>query len=191
MADTIPYIVMAFASPSKDLQFMEVEELQLTRKFNNIKAQKGDFDFFSIREATGQDIIESFTALRNRKPCVFHYSGHSDGVVLNWQDKETPSLFELSKILDNDYIKIVFLNGCSTKGFVEGILEKTKVKAVIATRLPVNDEIAKEISLAFYTHFIIERYSLQESFDNLLKRTKFTQACVDVKGSNTREIGWD
>ena len=46
-------------------------------------------------------------------------------------------------------MKVVFLNGCSTRPQVKYLLE-SNVPAVIATARPIDDTIARKLSVAFY-----------------------------------------
>jgi hypothetical protein len=60
-------------------------------------------------------------------------------------------------------LKLVFLNGCSTKGQVEALLSRG-VPIVIATSAPVNDQKAGQFSTAFFKS-LNNQSTIKEAFD--------------------------
>ena len=94
------------------------------------------------------------TVLRYRERlAVFHYGGHANGTGL---DLETPTGNSvahdrgLAQLLgEAPCLKLVFLNGCATRGQVATLLA-AGVRAVIATSVPIQDTMATEFAEQFY-----------------------------------------
>jgi hypothetical protein len=83
-------------------------------------------------------------------------------------------------------LKLVFLNGCSTKGQVE-LLFAAGVKAVIATSRPINDPKAKDFAVAFYEALANKR-TIKRAFD-LAKGVLEAKYKVTPAITSTRAIG--
>jgi CHAT domain len=98
---------------------------------------------------------------------IFHYGGHAgahhlvletpDGHAMDAGAKGLAGMMGLQKNL-----QLVFLNGCATKGQVDALLQ-AGVKAVIATSVPVNDQMACEFAEQFY-HFLASGNSIANAF---------------------------
>jgi CHAT domain len=80
---------------------------------------------------------------------IFHYGGHagSDEILLEDAEASEKGLAQLLGQQKN--LKLVFLNGCSTKGQVDTLFA-AGVKAVIATSASINDNKAKDFAISFY-----------------------------------------
>ncbi|MCP4156502.1 MAG: CHAT domain-containing protein, partial [bacterium] len=77
-------------------------------------------------------------------------------------------------------LKLVFLNGCATKKQVVGLLREG-VNAVIATSVPIEDEMATRFAMRFYKN-MARQDTIDEAFEN---------ACSEAKtyeGGSKREI---
>ncbi len=83
---------------------------------------------------------------------ILHFSGHADSLHIHLENGEY-NIANLSQLLqDAPKLKLVVLNGCSTKGMVDAFLA-VGVKAVIATSVEVQDKAAAIFSEAFYESF--------------------------------------
>lgn len=105
---------------------------------------------------------------------VFHYSGHADiddlGSYLGISDGAlSEERFWL--LFSGKKPDLVFLNGCSTNGFVNQLLQKG-VKAVIATATPVGDETATLFATAFYSALTNKGCKLLTAFDLALGKLR-------------------
>lgn len=103
--------------------------------------------FITIGDITAN--LERF----NTKICLFHYSGHADSNSLLLEGQEANSIGIAQLLTQCPNLKLVILNGCSTKGQVEALLNEkgeTGVPVVIATARPVNDLLATEFAKSFY-----------------------------------------
>ena len=84
---------------------------------------------------------------------IFHFGGHADGdrLLLQSAFEPRPAYAEgLATLLGQQRgLKLVFLNGCSTRPQVKRLLD-AGVPAVIATARPIDDRVATEFAVAFY-----------------------------------------
>ena len=86
---------------------------------------------------------------------VFHFGGHANGYQLLLESREravaAADAAGFSKFLaEQKGLRLVFLNGCSTKAQVQGLLE-AGVEAVLATSSAIDDAVAMDFSDRFYT----------------------------------------
>lgn len=101
---------------------------------------------------------------------VFHFGGHAGPSVLQLNQDEFTAKVVFAKGI-SDFIekfcrniKLVFLNGCSTEDQASYFLDRG-VSAVIATEMPVKDEVASCFAERFYTFFLKNNLSLRDAFD--------------------------
>ncbi len=143
-------ILMAFADHDQDhLPMLKTESEALEVIFREIDDRRS-VRLVNIEDATIETLHN--TLRDEERTVIFHYSGHADPESIRLKDGKgyieglAPMLGRLKNL------KLVFLNGCATKGQVKDLLDQ-KVKAVIATRVPVDDSTAYEFSKAFYESF--------------------------------------
>lgn len=98
---------------------------------------------------------------------LFHYAGHASGTKLEFagQDAHAQGLADFFR--DYPKLKLVFLNGCSTRAQVEGLFA-AGVKAVIATSVEISDQRAKDFALEFYRVFELG-YDLQSAYNHAVQ----------------------
>lgn len=99
---------------------------------------------------------------------IFHFSGHADGKgihVQNNEGKNQPVFAKgFAKYMGRQTgVKLVFLNGCSTRQQVEAF-HNTGIPAVIATDKPIQDNVAKAFAENFYRSLVHGR-CIQEAFE--------------------------
>ena len=80
---------------------------------------------------------------------IFHYGGHAGGDELHLEGAEANEKGLAQLLGQQKNLKLVFLNGCSTKGQVDTLFA-AGVKAVIATSASINDDKAKDFAISFY-----------------------------------------
>lgn len=80
---------------------------------------------------------------------IFHYGGHAQASGLEFEDQEGLLEGVAQHLSQQKQLKLVFLNGCSTKALVERILQ-LGASAVIGTYSPVEDEKATVFAGYFY-----------------------------------------
>lgn len=121
--------------------------------------------------ATPEKIIAKLHSFR-REIVFFGYSGHAGGdlLVTEGSDARAEGIAHLLGLCPN--LKVVMLNGCATEGQVETLLEKG-IPAVIATHVPVGDELAKD--------FAIELFRALRGGDSLEAAFSHAEGAIKVK----------
>jgi len=193
-----PYILLAFANP---LQVPEEYLAALLRESSLVRGYLEPLDLDDvcdlthIPEATIEQIFDRIEGWQRRKDLVlFHYGGHASasGLLLNTAEAGSQKAHAegLARLLGSlPELKLVFLNGCSTKGQVYMLL-KQGVKAVIATSTKVQDRKAVDFADRFYKN-LTEGKSIGESFERaknfLLSKYKHQVLTPD----ESRSMFWD
>ena len=110
-----------------------------------------------------RDIFTDLDKYRN-KLAIFHFAGHAGSNYLQLDDKEANALGLMQRIGREKNLKLVFLNGCSTKANVKTLLE-SGVGAIIATSSSIDDSMAMEFASCFY-HSLASQHTLEIAFNN-------------------------
>lgn len=94
---------------------------------------------------------------------IFLYSGHAerDGLLTDDGDAHAAGIAEL--LSQCPKLQLVILNGCSTKGQVQKLLD-LKVPCVIATSAPIDDQKAADFSIQFFKS-MVNQESIKGAFD--------------------------
>jgi hypothetical protein len=94
----------------------------------------------------------------------FGFSGHAgrDALIAEDAPAHAGGIAHLLGLCPN--LKVVLLNGCSTVGQVNTLLEK-RIPVIIATDSPVNDSLAKDFAVALFGALCEDR-SLSDSFEH-------------------------
>lgn len=172
-----PVIFLTFANDDDNhLALLDSERKQIRDHLMPF-ANQNHFGFFSEPSSTLDDIFKYSNFYKNQIE-VFHYAGHADStqLFLNGQNAFAEGIAEM--LAQQKNLKLVFLNGCSTRAQVEGLLDKG-IPAVIATSVPINDNKACEFSGQFY-HALTQQHNLQQAFQ---------MASAFIKSKDQREIG--
>ncbi|MEZ4883583.1 MAG: CHAT domain-containing protein [Chitinophagales bacterium] len=175
-----PIILLAFAN-----DYFNGEHLHfLVKELDGIKEVCEDtvnaaYEISIIYSATIDKIVKAFRRPANRGRIVaFHYGGHagSGEIMLETfeglqQSTDAKALADYLALQEN--LQLVFLNGCSTKGQVEGLLNAGITK-VIATDRSIEDQLATDFAVAFYQSLI--------GGNNIEVAFKDAKAEFDLKG---------
>lgn len=102
---------------------------------------------------------------------IFHFAGHAGADRIQIKKDAILHVKRLAAMLGirvtqekpNNGIKLVFLNGCSTRAMAEVLFNEGKVKAVIATNTKIGDEVAAKYAISFYEKLAIGR-TLEQAF---------------------------
>lgn len=148
-AQAMDLLYFAFANDSKEylpLLTQEAKAIETVLAPGDLKQQRyrAVFDFSTTRD----ELVNKLTTYGD-DIVLFHFSGHAGSKWLKTQEEITHKKGMASLLGQCKRLKLVFLNGCSTKGQLEDLLN-AGVPAVIATNSPVPDDKAKEISAQFY-----------------------------------------
>lgn len=112
---------------------------------------------------------------------LFHFSGHADqhSMVFTDQAVKGKTLAELLQECKN--LKLVFLNGCSTREHIKRLSEAGVKAAIIATSTPINDRVAKDFSIELY-HKLANQVPLLEAINTVRKKFAVTNADITIEG---------
>ncbi len=156
-------IFLAFANNSKaPLDTLTREDKEVYNLLSP-RALKQQFLIHRDSFATKETLVHNLEQYKNHIR-LFLYSGHAEQHALLTDDGEAHAR-GISELLSQcPKLQLVFLNGCSTKGQVEALLEKG-VPAVIATSAPVNDEKATHFSIRFF-QALVNQSTIREAFDS-------------------------
>jgi hypothetical protein len=155
-------IILAFANQEDEhLGLLKEESNEIRRALRPL--EKRDFIRIEHEESTTSKELAEMLMDNRDLVHIFHYAGHAGNDELLLEDGLAHEQ-GLARILGQQKnLKLVFLNGCSTKGQVDKLFEMG-VKAVIATSTPINDNKAKDFSIAFYKA-LTYKYSIKRAFE--------------------------
>ena len=161
-----PVFLLAFAYDQTQALPEVVNELKTIQR---LLSQTGG-NAEPIWQVTPDDLEERFDTQRNDLR-LFHYSGHAGatGLVLNRGDQASRIVFGTGIARQAGWAKdlrLVFLNGCSTKDQAQVFLDQGAA-AVIATTKPLIDKYAVDFARRFYQSFTRRNglSTLQQAFE--------------------------
>jgi len=182
--DKKPVIVLAFSNDKDNyLQMIVQERKSIFSSLQNLY-DEGILQINKEENTSMDDLFNTFIRYNNQV-CIFHYGGHADGSYLQLEkgagNSELVYANGLAQLLgQEENLKLVFLNGCATKGQVELLLQ-SGVKLVIATSVPINDDMAVDFSGQFYKKLATDA-TVEESFIT-------AKSYIAAKYGEKREIG--
>lgn len=143
-----PLIFLAFANdPDAHLQLLKEESRQLFQALEELD-RKEYIKVYREESAQAKDIFDGFTRYKDRV-AIFHYAGHANGTHLRLESGAGDARGLAQLMGEQENLKLVFLNGCSSKGQVETLFA-AGVKAVIATSVKIEDDKAMAFARQFY-----------------------------------------
>lgn len=161
-----PVIFLAFSNDNDDhLALLDDERRAISDHLIPLESQQY-VQLHTEPSARIKDLSKYITIFKDRI-VIFHYAGHagSKSVFLEEGAADSDGLANLLALQPG--LKLVFLNGCSTKAQVEKLIS-LGIPAVIATSVPVADPAAKDFADTFYKalatdHTIEEAFKLSSS----------------------------
>ena len=111
--------------------------------------------------------IAEFLTLFQDDIALFHYSGHAgrDQLLLSDAEANAAGIAQMLGRCPN--LKLVVLNGCSTKGQVDSLIH-AGIPVVIATSAPVNDRTATQFAISFYQAMADSHRDIGEAFKDAI-----------------------
>jgi CHAT domain/TIR domain len=159
------YILLASSNSSEHpLPTLEDEHRSIKKIFENLAGNPNNN--IHLRDDLNFEVTSLVNTIRNFRDVlrVFHFAGHANGEKLLF-DAENANGEGVAKLLGQaPKLKLVFLNGCATKGHVKRLLE-AGIPAVIATSAKIEDDSANQFSKYFYEDFASKKRTLGVSFD--------------------------
>lgn len=163
MTNHAPVVFLAFANaPDEHLANLKTESRRVYRTLQPLE----DDGQIHVHREESSELGELYQDLlrHDGRIVIFHYGGHADGATLRLEGGEGGGKGLATLLGQQSGLKLVFLNGCATKGHVRRLLD-AGVPAVIATSVKIGDEKALEFSDAFYMA-LAEGRSISDSFDS-------------------------
>ena len=149
---TTPVVLLAFANDRDAYLDMIVRERKAIAKALQEYDDRRYIKVVKEENTAVADIFDLCTHYANRI-AIFHYGGHASGTQLQLEaagQAQMAHAVGLAQLLGQERsLQLVFLNGCATQPQVETLFA-CGVKAVIATAVPINDQIATELAEQFY-----------------------------------------
>jgi len=183
-----PLIFLSFANDADShLDMLKEEAKEVYRALQD----RHDQQHIEVLREESADIEQIFFQLNRygERTTIFHYGGHASGTHLRLEDQDA-NANGLARLLGSlKELKLVFLNGCSTLGQVQKLLE-FGVKAVVATSVPINDSRAREFAVQFY-QALAAGNTLQEAYNQgiALMETRYGEDLRNV--GVVRSLSWD
>ena len=146
-------LFFAFSNSTQDeLPSLSKENMEVYNALSDRDLKKKHFRVRRESSATIPELTNYLIELKNQI-CLFHYSGHAgrDNILLEDQKARSEGIAQILGQCPN--LKLVVLNGCSTKEQVSKLLNEDGeygVPIVIATSRPVQDDLATTFAITFY-----------------------------------------
>lgn len=131
------------------------EEQRHVREAMEAAVEAGLCEVVERSNATIDEVLDVFQDPDYRdRIAVFHFGGHAGGAELLMESAAGEATVAhaggLARFLGGQRgLELVFLNGCSSRGQVQGLLD-AGVPAVVATSEAIDDVVATEFSARFY-----------------------------------------
>lgn len=161
---SLPLLYLSFANnPQHPLAHLTKEAQWIEQALQRV--ENGAFQVKKDEFAT-LDVVAAKLRDFHDRVVLLHYGGHADGRALLLSDDAAAGSEGVATLLQQQkHLKLVFLNGCSTRGQVARLLE-LGIPAVLATATPVGDEVATEVARLFY-EAMAGGMSIGEAFGHL------------------------
>ncbi|MEL6254774.1 MAG: CHAT domain-containing protein [Bacteroidota bacterium] len=142
-------VFLAFANSSTaPLEKLSEEDDALYKILQERSVKEGHFHIHRESHLDLNSLRYYLTEYKNQI-YIFHYAGHADSQELFLSDGEAHAGGLAEMLAEQENLQLVFLNGCSSKGQVEYLLE-LGIPAVIATRCSIDDNMAMNFAKHFY-----------------------------------------
>jgi CHAT domain len=175
-------LVITANDPNDRLQMLARESKDIQFLLRN--AVRKNYEVVFIPETTTADIINELN-IPNREIEVLHYAGHANSSILRLNDVDADVETLAEKLRTSGTLKLVFINGCASKGQV-AYFHAAGIPFVIATSRSIEDTKATWVATQFYQYLSLGR-SVKDAFAEVVHDAKFQQKSIDFIGE--RGIG--
>lgn len=154
-------LFLAYSNSKNDsLHFLE-EEYNLTKEILESEDVSDVLEIYSHLGVDREYMIDFLINYRERI-VVFQYSGHASKDSLILENDLTNSRGILKLLTQCPKLKLIILNGCSTKSQVKAIAEEVKnIPIIISTNTKVGDQSASEYAKAFWRSFFSNEQTVE------------------------------
>lgn len=173
MATTL--LLLTANDPDQHLPLLTQEGKDLQRLLN--AAPRKNYEVVLSPESDAEDLIKELN-MPGRQVEVLHYAGHADGAQLRLRDGDASAEALANKLRTVGTVKLVFLNGCATRGQLR-FFHEAGIPFVIATNRKVADERAFWVATQLYQYLTLGR-SLQQAFEAVVADAGLQHKSVDL-----------
>jgi hypothetical protein len=173
-----PVICLAFANGQGAYLNNLKQEEKAIRDALHQADDEGHIKLYTEFNTTIADLVKVFTEKYRNRVAIFHFAGHAGSQELVLDETSANAAGFAQLLAQQQSLELVFLNGCATKGQVEGLLE-AGVKRVIATRTPVDDAQAVAFSSQFYKS-LAKKATLWQAFQEAAALLTLRNSAVQV-----------
>ena len=163
-----PVVFLAFANEQEGRRYLR-ELPEESRQLQSILQEAEDRGLCElvVRTNATLDLVDEVFRRHGSRVAVFHFAGHADAdrLLLESASGATAAHAEgLAGYLGGQgSVKLVFLNGCSTRPQVAELLRKG-IDVVLATARPIDDTAARDFAVAFYGQLVAGR-TFRDAFE--------------------------
>lgn len=176
---------LAFAQDrQRTLESLEEESKRIYNLLNGYAVKQGhnahllpNADLNDLREALIQHADSIW---------LFHYGGHATTQHLSLEDNPARAEGLAGLLGQCKQLKVAILNGCSTKGQVQRLLN-AGVPLVIATSAPVGDRKATDFAIAFYSA-LCQGKTINEAFETGINAVRLQENTDVDRGLDIEEM---
>lgn len=171
-----PTILIFYANSPNQVHLNQLAEegKKIQLLLNNVSGREYEVTLNPCSKV--EDIIDQLN-VDNREVEIIHYAGHSNGESISFEDIVIEA-GSLATKLKNHKTKLVFINGCSSKGQVK-FFQDGGIPYVIATSRPIEDEKATWVATQFYLYLTL-RKSIKEALDEVVKDSQLLKKGIDL-----------
>ena len=163
---TKPVVFLAFANEQRGSAYLR-ELPEESRQLQSILQEAKDRNLCELEVRTNATLAEIDKVFRRygSRVVIFHFGGHADAdrLLVVGGTMITHSKGLASYLGGQGGLKLVFLNGCSTRSQVTELLSKG-IDVVLATARPIDDAAAREFAVDFYQQLVAGR-DFRDSFE--------------------------
>lgn len=171
-----PVIYAAFSNALSEQEFLSTLEVEYQGVYKSLVTDFLSGHYHLICNFESVDSLKDNLYRTQGKLAIFLYSGHAeaDRLLLRNEVANPKGILQLlSSSAKKEVLKLVFLNGCSTKGQVKMLLD-IGVPFVMATSRKVNDAAATRFSTEFFS-LLARGFTLKDAFEETNRENKIFQ----------------
>ncbi len=143
-----------------------------------------------LTEARLKQVEQKFKKYQ-RDIVAFHFAGHAEGEQIEMTHAEGTLTRAFAQglagyIQKHGHVKLVFLNACATQEQAR-LFHRLGVDIVIATHRPINDVVAKDFAVQFYSN-LASGQSIQDAFDDAILQLQGRHQVEDFYRHRERDL---
>jgi len=189
-ARTKPVVFLAFANEQEGRRYLR-DLPEESRQLQSILQEAEDRELCElvVRTNATLDVIDEVFRRYGSRVAIFHFAGHAnaDRLLLESASSAAAAHAEgLAGFLGGQGgVKLVFLNGCSTRPQVAELLRKG-IDVVLATARPIGDAAARAFAVDFYKQLVAGR-TFRDAFEQARDLAKIQRG--SSPGAFLRDVG--